>query len=120
MAQDKRSLNEDGRTVSASPAPRLAIDWDFYMNLLEESDAPDEQKRELIQTLLNIVVAFVDLGFGIHPLQQAQDKRACGQNVLDLVRDPSAMVDFLYDNPEKNKSNHAAHSFKDAAERKES
>jgi hypothetical protein len=32
---------------------------------------PDEQKRELIQTIFSIVVQFVDLGFGIAPESQA-------------------------------------------------
>lgn len=54
--------------------PTLGIDWDLYGEYLEESDLSDEEKREFIQTLWNIVVAFVDLGFGIHPMQ-----RACGE-----------------------------------------
>ena len=50
--------------------PALEIDYALYERLLAESDWSDEQKREFIETLWSIVVQFVDLGFGIHPLQQ--------------------------------------------------
>lgn len=91
--------SETNRATSAGNSqamPSLGIDWDYYMRLLEESDAPDEQKRELIATLWNIVVAFVDLGFGVHPIQQASDA-ACGQNEIFAqisAQDLSGMVDF--------------------------
>ncbi|WP_208348946.1 hypothetical protein [Pseudaestuariivita rosea] len=54
--------------------PKLTLDWEAYLPLLEDEDIPDDQKRELIETLWSIVVAFVDLGFGIHPVQQS-----CGE-----------------------------------------
>lgn len=54
--------------------PSLTIDWDAYLPYLEDEDIPDDQKRELIATLWNIMTAFADLGFGIHPVQQA-----CGE-----------------------------------------
>lgn len=49
----------------------LTIDWQTYAAMLEASDWSEEQKQELIETLWSIVVAFVDLGFGVHPAQQA-------------------------------------------------
>lgn len=56
--------------------PTLTIDWDLYGEYLEESDLSDDEKRELIQTVWNIVVSFVDLGFGIESVQCAeQDKQ---------------------------------------------
>lgn len=54
--------------------PSLAIDWDLYAAMLEESDATDAQKRELIETLWAIVVTFVDLGFNLQPAPQS-----CGE-----------------------------------------
>lgn len=75
-------------------APSLSIDWELYGAMLEASDMSDEDKKEMIEILWNIVVAFVDLGFGLHPVQQA-----CGkatpldelqiQDVLSLMKDPS-------------------------------
>ncbi len=64
-SKEIRSSNE------APPRPSLTIDWDYYLAFLEGSDVSEEQKRELIETLWSIVVSFVDLGFGVHPLQQA-------------------------------------------------
>ncbi|MFN3171255.1 MAG: hypothetical protein ACE37E_11240 [Hyphomicrobiales bacterium] len=57
--------------------PALEIDYELYMRMLEDSEWNDEQKREFIETMWSIIVSFVDLGFGVHPVQQAQD--ACAQ-----------------------------------------
>ena len=51
--------------------PTLTIDYEFYEKMLEQSDASDEEKRAFIETWWNLIVNFVDLGFGVHPLQQA-------------------------------------------------
>lgn len=64
---------------TANPRPSVSIDWELYASYLEESDLSDEQKRDFIETLWSIVLAFVDLGFGIHPTQQALEK-SMGQN----------------------------------------
>ncbi|SNZ07422.1 hypothetical protein [Cohaesibacter gelatinilyticus] len=61
-------------TLDPTKPPSLTIDWDTYGELLENSDLSDEQKHEFIQTLWSIVVSFVDLGFGTHPLQQLEGK----------------------------------------------
>jgi len=57
----------DGKTTT----PTLTIDWELYGKYLEESDLSDAEKREFLETLLAIVVSAVDLGFGVHPVQQA-------------------------------------------------
>lgn len=62
-------------------APSLTIDWELYGQMLDASDWDEDQKREFITCLWSIVVAFVDLGFDIHPVQQViDDELACGQN----------------------------------------
>ena len=64
-------------------APSLTIDWELYGQMLDESDWSDEQKREFIACLWSIVVGFVDLGFNIHPVQQAMNAKPlnnCGQD----------------------------------------
>ncbi|MBO6815723.1 MAG: hypothetical protein JJ891_12735 [Rhizobiaceae bacterium] len=58
------------RTANRS-LPPLKIDWNLYSDMLAESDLSDDEKKEFIETLWSIVVAFVDLGFGVHPVQQA-------------------------------------------------
>lgn len=49
----------------------LTIDYQLYEQYLEDSGLSDEQKKEFLNTLWQLVVGFVDLGFGVHPLQQA-------------------------------------------------
>ncbi len=56
--------------------PSLTIDWDAYLPLFEDETISDDDKRELIDALWSIVVSFVDLGFGVHPVQQA-----CGKDI---------------------------------------
>ena len=69
-----RRETTDGISIKPSPErtgpPTLTIDWDLYGGYLADSDLSDAQKRDLIETLWSLVVACVDLGFGIHPLQQ--------------------------------------------------
>jgi hypothetical protein len=55
--------------------------------MLEGSDLSEPQKREFLQALWNIIVAFVDLGFGIHPLQQV-----CEQNGKSPQIDPADVL----------------------------
>lgn len=56
--------------------PGLTFNWQDWLPYFEDAGIPDAQKREMIETLWQIVVAFVDLGFDLNPHQQS-----CGQNV---------------------------------------
>lgn len=56
--------------------PTLTIDWDAYLPFLEDENISEEEKHELIEALWSIMVSFVDLGFGVHPVQQV-----CGKDV---------------------------------------
>lgn len=67
--------------------PRLEIDWALYASMLEDMEASEEDKRELIAILWNIVVAFVDLGFGISSTQQA-----CGEDFAGAAAMRRAVV----------------------------
>lgn len=58
--------------------PGLTFNWEDWLPYFEDTDVPDAQKRELIETLWLIVVSFVDLGFDLNPHQ-----KICGQT-LDL------------------------------------
>ena len=66
--------------------PTLLVDYAKYEKMLEESDLSENQKQEFLETLWSVVVSFVDLGFGVHPLQQCQEDNEgedCEQH-LDL------------------------------------
>jgi len=72
------------------PRPSLSIDWELYASMLQESDMPLEQQRELIQTLWAIVVAFVDMGFDLDPVQQI-----CGESDDPLSDVPPDLVSLI-------------------------
>jgi hypothetical protein len=64
----------------------LTIDYEYYQTFLDDMDVPDEQKRELIQTIFSIVVQFVDLGFGISPECQAMRARKTDNTVESSLK----------------------------------
>ena len=70
---------EDGfRLVERRRAPlSIEVDYQKYERFLEAADLSEEHKREFIAALWSIIVAFVDLGFGVHPAQQAE--KTCGK-----------------------------------------
>tara|TARA_R110002110_G_scaffold415741_2_gene654673 strand:+ start:8163 stop:8459 length:297 start_codon:yes stop_codon:yes gene_type:complete len=70
--------------------PTLTIDWDAYLPFFEDEDISKEEKHELIEALWSIVVSFVDLGFGVHPVQQA-----CGKNDDPLSDTPPDLLSLL-------------------------
>ncbi len=57
--------------MAKNTPPTLSINWELYGKYLEESDLSDAEKREFLKTIWAIVVSAVDLGFGVHPVQQA-------------------------------------------------
>ena len=60
--------------------------------MLEDSDLPLEQQKELIETLWSIVVMFVDMGFDLDPVAQI-----CGSSDDGVPDDPSDLVSLLKD-----------------------
>ena len=67
--------------ITESP-PSVYLDYALYEHYLAECDLTEDQKREFLDTLWSIIVAFVDLGFGVHPVQQVSDREVCGQESL--------------------------------------
>ena len=65
--------------------PTFTLDVEKYERYLEESDLTDEQKKEFLQTLWNIICEFVLLGFDVHPLQQAMEA-PCGKNIKNHTK----------------------------------
>ena len=66
----------------------VTVDVEKYQSWLDESDFSDEQKEEFLQSLWSIVVAFVEHGFGVHPLQEI-----CGQDGEDCTAQPKQDFD---------------------------
>lgn len=55
--------------------PAFTIDVDYYQRVIDDPDVSEARKRELIEIIGNIVMSFIDLGFGIHPVQLAQNEK---------------------------------------------
>lgn len=73
----------DGGTFP-SPPLALSVDWKLFEHHLAEEDLTEEEKREFIEALWYIIISFVDLGFGIEPVNQAL--RAAALDDLQPVR----------------------------------
>jgi len=64
-----------GASFDASAKPIVTVDVDKYQSLLDDATLTQAQKEEFLQALWSIIVSFVELGFGVHPLQEV-----CGQD----------------------------------------
>tara|TARA_R110000868_G_scaffold64234_3_gene193130 strand:+ start:23216 stop:23557 length:342 start_codon:yes stop_codon:yes gene_type:complete len=63
--------------LKQAKAPAITVDYDLYAHFLDDADLTEDQKREFLQAIWNIIVEFVSLGFDVHPAQQMQND--CGQ-----------------------------------------
>lgn len=66
-------------TTTAPPTPSVQFNWQDWLPYIEDSNLTDAQKREMIETLWSIILAFVDLGWEVTD----SPKQTCGQ-VFDL------------------------------------
>lgn len=53
--------------------PALAFECKKYRQFVEHYDLNEIEQHELLNVLWNMVVQFVDMGFGLHPIQKAMD-----------------------------------------------
>ena len=67
-------------TFSIAARPTLSIDAARYQAYLDGEDLTPEQKDEFLQDLWSVIVAFVELGYGVHPLQEACGKDGGGHD----------------------------------------
>ncbi len=49
---------------------RVEVDVESYQQFLKSSVMTDQQKHEFLTALWSIVVAFIDLGYCVHPTQR--------------------------------------------------
>ena len=75
--RQKTALQSLAHEGSNQDRPVLTIDYEKYAHFLEDSDLTEDQQQQFLETIWNIIVEFVSLGWGVHPLQQAQ--KPCGQ-----------------------------------------
>ncbi len=94
-AEDRRSQNPDmiaaARADHPLPTPSLSLDIALYEHYLEDADLTPEQRRKFLEALWMIVTEFVLLGFGVHPIHQAQE--TCGKLKPNAPKAPISAPD---------------------------
>lgn len=55
--------------------PSVGFDYSRYEHLLEDSNLNHDEKQEVLHALWSIISNFIQLGFGVHPVQQAMDAK---------------------------------------------
>lgn len=80
VGKEATTMSDDEATSSLNIAvgdkgqPSVEIDMAKYQAHLDDPSLSDEQKEEIIKALWSIMMAFVDLGFGVHPAQEVCGK----------------------------------------------
>lgn len=59
---------------SARSSQIIEIDMERYQAMLDDPAMTEEHKAQVIEALWTIIVSFVDIGYGVHPIQQACGK----------------------------------------------
>ncbi|WP_299680524.1 hypothetical protein [uncultured Roseobacter sp.] len=95
----------DDLKFGESRSRSLHVDVDKYQAMLDAPDMDENQKRQFIEALWQVIVGFVDLGFQVHPVQLA-----CGQVENAAPESPAAGSDML------NSSHHPTSEFTAATE----
>ena len=77
--------------------PVVTVDYELYEHYLGDSDLTEEQKREFLQHLWNLICEFVSLGWGVHPVQQAlAAKEGCGKQPETFLESAGASLDAVH------------------------
>ncbi len=81
MTKDKAPtmIDQNKPDTLTTTRPALKLDVERYEKMLNDCDLTEEQRQEFLETIWTIIVGFVDLGYDIHPLQQAAPQ-ACEQD----------------------------------------
>jgi hypothetical protein len=64
----------------------VEVDLAKYQSFIDDPSLTPEQREDVIKTIWSIIINFVDLGFGVHPMQEV-----CGKDDTDL--DHSGVLD---------------------------
>ena len=79
-----------------NPKPTITLDVDLYQQMLDDTNLTDAEKREFLETLWHIIVEFVQLGWGVHPLQrQRENSGELTETPCDSLITDSDMLPFV-------------------------
>lgn len=76
----------EGRNKRANT---IHVDLEAYIPLLEDTDATDAEKRELLSALYAIMASFIDLGFSL-------ETDPCGQQQIGSDQSTQALRKHVY------------------------
>lgn len=70
--------------IPVGSARKLEVDLSRYAPLFDDEGVSDADKMALMEALWSIMMSFAQMGWGVHPVQQARMSRqirelACGQ-----------------------------------------
>ncbi|MEL6259293.1 MAG: hypothetical protein AAFQ67_09575 [Pseudomonadota bacterium] len=68
-----------GTNIDPDGGRVVTVDYERYARFLENADLSEEEKQAFLETLWSVILEFVSLGFGVHPLQQIEE--GCGQEI---------------------------------------
>lgn len=72
----------NGLSKTINDTKNLEFDWKLYEEYLDNADLTDEEKEQFIETLWSIIINFIDLGFGIHPVQQVDKSNGLESEII--------------------------------------
>lgn len=78
--EDREVILGSAPTASALEAPPglsfapLRFDPREFMQFVENEGLTEQEAQQLLRAIWDIMVAFVDLAWGVHPVQQAVDR----------------------------------------------
>lgn len=101
--KDEFNTSERGIVLDNTTAPKkpiLTVDVEKYQAFLDGADMSEAQKEEFLQALWSIMVSFVDLGFGVHPLQEV-----CEKDAISESRTPKSEFDVVSSADQENCEN---------------
>lgn len=81
-----------GTPPTNSSSVKVGLDYGRYAALLADHQISEEDKRALLESLWSIISSFVQLGFHVHPVQQATDARDARRNCGQAAKSPSELA----------------------------
>ena len=79
------------RVAAAIPEVALAEPAENAERIDIEHDLSDEEKTLFLDTLWSIILSFIELGFGVHPIQQA-----CGKDSKNASKPALSKEDMIH------------------------
>ncbi|MET3662873.1 hypothetical protein [Aquamicrobium ahrensii] len=78
---------------NSNSRPIVSIDVERYKHLIDDPAIGEDEKEAFLHALWSIIVAFVDLGFGVHPLQEVCGESEHAVDELNEVFDRAKRTD---------------------------